>query len=274
MTATTSINIELLNGGPPLHLERPLRRGKPGGSIIKTMLFVVFSLCSAAYAQSTSSIEGLVTDQHGAVVPGTEITAISSAIGIHRQTTTDQDGRYQIASLPVADYRIEAGARGFQTQMVEIVRLEVGRTVTQNFQLGIGDVAEKVVVSPAINPIEHATVSVGHLIDRRTVQEIPLNGRHFIDLGLLVPGSVTPPQNGNLSAPTRGQGSQAMNTAGNREDTVNFQINGINFNDLINNIITMLPLIISIQEFAIDNSTFSAEYGRNSGRLRGKNWGL
>jgi len=151
--------------------------------------------------------------------------------------------------------------------IVEVVRAEVGRTITQNFQLGIGDVAEKVLVTPAINPIEHATVSVGHLIDRRTVQELPLNGRHFIDLGLLVPGSVTPPQNGNLSAPTRGQGSQAMNTAGNREDTVNFQINGINFNDLINNIITMLPPISSIQEFAIDNSTFSAEYGRNSGSI-------
>jgi hypothetical protein len=235
--------------------------------VITAIFLVVLSLCSTAYAQSTSSIEGLVTDQHGAVVPGTEITAVSSTIGVHRKTTTDQDGRYQIASLPVADYRIEARARGFQTQIVEIVRLEVGRTVTQKFQLALGDVAEKVVVTQAMNPIEVTTVSVGHLIDRRTVQEIPLNGRHFIDLSLLVPGSVTPPQNGNLSAPTRGQGSQAMNTAGNREDTVNFQINGINFNDLINNIITMLPPISSIQEFAIDNSTFSAEYGRNSGSI-------
>ena len=151
--------------------------------------------------------------------------------------------------------------------IVAVVRAEVGRTITQNFQLRIGDVAEKVLVTPASNPIEQSTVSVGHLIDRRTVQEIPLNGRHFIDLGLLVPGSVTPPQNGNLSAPARGQGSQAMNTAGSREDTVNFQINGINFNDLINNIITMLPPISSIQEFAIDNSTCSAEYGRNSGSI-------
>src|SRR6185369_14953513 len=171
------------------------------------------------------------------------------------------------ASLPVGEYRIEVHGRGFQTLIVQSISLEVGRTVIQNFQLAIGDVSEEIVVTPTTNLIEQATISVGQVIDRRTVQDIPLNGRHFIDLGLLAPGSVTPPQNGNLSAPTRGQGSQAMNTAGNREDNVNFQINGINFNDLINNIITILPPISGLQEFKIDNSTFSAEYGRNSGSV-------
>jgi len=230
-------------------------------------VFSILLFWTPAHAQSTASIEGQVTDQSAAVVTGVDITLSGSTIGVHRKSATDESGRYQIASLPVGEYRIEVRGRGFQTLIVESISLEVGRTVTQNFQLAIGDVSEQVVVTPNLNPIEQTTVSVGQLIDRRTVQEIPLNGRHFIDLGLLAPGSVTPPQNGNLSAPTRGQGSQAMNTAGNREDTVNFQINGINFNDLINNIITMLPPISSIQEFAIDNSTFSAEYGRNSGSI-------
>jgi carboxypeptidase family protein len=235
--------------------------------IMAATLCLGFSLCRTAYAQSTASIEGQVIDPNGAAVSGVAITVIGSGVGVRRKSNTDDSGRYQIASLSVADYRIDARARGFQTQIVETVRLEVGRTITQNFQLRIGDVAEEVVVRSNTNLIESATVSVGHMIDRRTVQDIPLNGRHFIDLGLLAPGSVTPPQNGNLSAPTRGQGMQAMNTAGNREDNVNFQINGINFNDLINNIITMLPPISSIQEFRIDNSTFSAEYGRNSGAV-------
>jgi len=233
---------------------------------LSTVVSVLF-LCISILAQSTSSIEGQVTDQNGAVVSGAEITVICSASSIHRKATTDQGGRYQIPSLPMADYRIDVRAQGFKAQIVEGVRLEVARKTAQNFQLQIGDVSEEVVVTPTINLIEQATISVGQVIDRRTVQEIPLNGRHFIDLGLLAPGSVTPPQSGNLSAPTRGQGSQAMNTAGNREEAVNFQINGINFNDLINNIITMLPPISSIQEFTIDNSTFSAEYGRNSGAI-------
>ena len=99
------------------------------------------------------------------------------------------------------------------------------------------------------------------------MQEIPLNGRHFVDLGPLIPGSVTPPQNGFLTAPLRGQGSFAFNTAGNREDTVNFMINGINLNDMVQNQITFQPSINTVSEFKVDNSTFSAEYGRNSGAI-------
>jgi hypothetical protein len=81
------------------------------------------------------------------------------------------------------------------------------------------------------------------------VQEIPLNGRHFVDLGLLIPGSVTPPQNGFLTAPLRGQGSFGLNTAGGREDTVNFMINGVNLNDMVQNQITFQPSINTVQEF-------------------------
>src|SRR5437764_13667893 len=110
-------------------------------------------------------------------------------------------------------------------------------------------------------------MTVGQSIDQRTVQEIPLNGRHFVDLALLIPGSITPPQNGFLSAPLRGQGSFAFNTAGNREDTVNFMINGVNLNDPAQNQITFQPSINTVSEFKVDNSTFSAEYGRNSGAI-------
>jgi len=230
-------------------------------------IVMLLLVCISSRAQSTALIEGQVTDQNGAVVVGAEVKAVSRPIAVERRTLTDADGRYQITAIPVGDYELEVKAGGFQTQILEDVRVEVARRITQDFQLHVGEAAEQVTVTSNNGLLEHSSVSVGHLIDRRTVQEIPLNGRHLIDLGLLVPGSVTPPQNGNLSAPTRGQGMQAMNTAGNREDNVNYQINGINLNDLINNIITLLPPISSIQEFRIDNSTFSAEYGRNSGSI-------
>jgi hypothetical protein len=78
---------------------------------------------------------------------------------------------------------------------------------------------------------------------------------------------VTPPQSGFLTAPLRGQGSLAFNTAGNREDTVNFMINGINLNDMVQNQVTFQPTISTVAEFKVDNSTYSAEYGRNSGAI-------
>ena len=145
--------------------------------------------------------------------------------------------------------------------------LEVGRTVQLDVALGVAGLAERVSVTAAIPLVDTATVAVSQVINQRTVQDIPLNGRHFVDLGLLAPGSVTPPQNGFLSAPLRGQGSFAFNTAGNREDTVNFMINGVNLNDMLQNQITFQPSINTVQEFKVDNSTFSAEYGRNSGAI-------
>ena len=218
-------------------------------------------------AQSTASIRGKVTDQNGSVIPEVQITLWSATTGIVRKIETDADGRYQVVALPVTEYRIQAQARGFKTQVVERARVGVAQIAVIDFQLEIGNPSEVVNVPPDADGIERTTISVGAVINERTIQELPLNGRHFIDLTLLVPGSVTPPQNGLFSAPTRGQGSLALNTAGNREDTGNYQINGINLNDQTNNVISFSPPISSIQEFKVDNSTFSAEYGRNSGSI-------
>ena len=138
----------------------------------------------------------------------------------------------------------------------------------QNVRLSVGGRTEEVSVVGEAPVIESDTTSVGQVIDQRTVQEIPLNGRHFVDLGLLIPGSVAPqPATGFLTAPLRGQGSFAFNTAGNREDTVNFMINGINLNDQVQNQITFQPSINTVQEFKVDNQTLSAEYGRSSGAV-------
>src|SRR5205807_299130 len=145
--------------------------------------------------------------------------------------------------------------------------LEVSRNSVQNFSLKVASATEVVTVEATAPIIETTTMSVGQTINERTVQENPLNGRHFVDLALLIPGTVTPPQNGFLTAPLRGQGSFAFNTAGAREDSVNFMINGVNLNDMVQNQVTFQPTINTVQEFKVDNSTYSAEYGRNSGAI-------
>jgi hypothetical protein len=222
---------------------------------------------SPVLAQSTATLQGTVTDSKGDLVPNASVTVRNRSTSFERITQTDTDGNYQLAALPVGVYTIEVKVEGFKTQVVDNVTVEVARTVVQNFQLDVGAISEQVQVSSDVPVIETATTSVGTVINQRTVQEIPLNGRHFVDLGLLIPGSVTPPQNGFLTAPLRGQGSFAFNTAGNREDTVNFMINGVNLNDMVQNQITFQPSINTVQEFKVDNSTFSAEYGRNSGAI-------
>jgi outer membrane receptor protein involved in Fe transport len=230
-------------------------------------VFLLFTGNLTALAQSSGAIQGAVTDPSGAAVAGAKVVVRNEATREERTTQTDSVGAYQVAALPVGTYQIQVQAQGFQTHMVKGLILEVSQAVVQNVQLTVGGVTQEVTVVAEAPVIETATITVGQVIDRRTVQDIPLNGRHFVDLGLLVAGTVTPPANGFLTAPLRGQGSFAINTAGNREDTVNFMINGVNLNDMVQNQITFQPSISTVQEFKVDNSTFSAEYGRNSGAI-------
>jgi len=228
---------------------------------------MLVALSSSAFAQSTTTLQGSITDQSRHVISSAKVTLRNQATGFERIVQTDSDGNYQAAALPPGVYRVEAQAQGFGAQSVKDLTLEVSRVVVQNFQLKVGDVSQAVDVAAGAQAVETTTITVGQVINQKTVQEIPLNGRHFVDLGLLIPGSVTPPQNGFLTAPLRGQGSFAFNTAGAREDTVNFMINGINLNDMVQNQITFQPSINTVQEFKVDNSTYSAEYGRNSGAI-------
>ena len=96
--------------------------------------------------------------------------------------------------------------------------------------MSLASTGESVQVEAAASLINSETITVGQVIDRTTVQEVPLNGRHFLDLTVLTPGGVTAPANGNLTAPSRGLGANSFITAGNRDDSVNFQINGVNLN--------------------------------------------
>jgi hypothetical protein len=219
------------------------------------------------YLQSTATLTGKVADQNNAVVSGAKVTAQNTSTNVERITTTDDQGTYQLAALPVGDYRVEIRAEGFKTEIVDHLSIEVARIVVQDFQLEVGDITQTISVTPDARLIETGTVSVGQVIGQQPVQELPLNGRQFIELGLLVPGSVTPPQNGFSTAPVRGLGVLTFNTAGNREDSVNFMINGITLNSPTLTSISFQPSLSTVREFRVDNSTFSAEYGHNSGAI-------
>src|SRR6185437_3050206 len=131
-------------------------------------------------------------------------------------------------SLPIGVYRLEVTAPSFQTAAISNLKLEVATSVTQNVQLKVGEATEKIEIVADAAIIETTTNSMGQVINDKTVPETPLNGRHFTDLRLLTPATMTPPANGFLSAPLRGQGSFGINTAGQREDTTNWLVNGIN----------------------------------------------
>jgi hypothetical protein len=233
--------------------------------------FVYATLLSAcalgAWAQSTASLSGTVTDPSGAVVPNAQVTVHSLETGLDRVVKTDSAGLYDVPSLQPGDYKVEAVASGFGTYVMPKVTLEVGGAVTVNINLKVSAAGETVQVQSAVQQIESQTITVGQVIDITSVQDLPLNGRHFLDLTTLTPGGVIADANGSLTSPSRGLGANSFLSAGNREDAVNFQINGINLNDISQNQITFQPSISTTSEFKIDNATFSAEYGRSDGEI-------
>jgi len=231
------------------------------------LLILVCAATIPALAQSTASLTGIVTDASGAAVPNAKVTVTNKATGVSFNTQTDSAGAYLIPSLPIGVYDIEVTASGFQKALVTDLDLPVATSVTRNVQLRIGETSVTVEITADAVILDTATNSMGQVINDKYVQDIPLNGRHFTDLSLLTPGTITPPANGFLSFPLRGQGSFGINTAGQREDTTNWLVNGINLNDPVQNQITFQPPIGTLAEFKIDNSAFPAEYGRNSGAI-------
>jgi Carboxypeptidase regulatory-like domain/TonB dependent receptor-like, beta-barrel len=248
---------------------------EPNGSsmtlknLFRLLLIAVLlsSLSGTALAQSTAVLKGSVTDAAGAAVPHAKVVVKNQATGVEWSTESDNAGSYQASSLPIGKYLITITATGFETSIIQNITLETASTVTQNVEMKVGQVSEQVTVTVETPVIDSSTITMGQVIDQKTTQEIPLNGRHFVDLSLLTPGTVTPPQNGFLTAPLRGQGSFAFNSAGQREDTINFLVNGVNLSDMVQNQITFQPSINTVAEFKLDNSTYSAEYGRNSGSI-------
>ncbi len=220
-------------------------------------------------AQTSATLQGRVFDQSGAVIPLATVRVRSSAAGFNRSVTTDSEGRYQLVGIPAGGYEVVAAATGFRSEVIEELSIEVGRTLVRDFHLEVGSSSQSVVVQAEYPLIERASSAVGHVVTAQTVQEAPLNGRRFTDLGLLVPGSVAPSQTGFSTTPIRGVGALAINTTGNREEAVGFVVNGITTNNLTFGSLSFQPSIASIQEFKVNNSAFSAEHGHVSGAIVG-----
>jgi hypothetical protein len=236
-----------------------------GRHAVLLMTLVLFSL--PVGAQVLAALQGRVFDASGALLPGATVRVQGESIGFEVSVRADAEGRYYVFAIPNGRFTVTAEANGFRTERIDTLNVDVGRTLVRDFHLAVGELAEAVVVRSEVPLVDRATATLGHVVTAETVQLMPLNGRHFVDLGLLVPGSVAPSQTGFSSRPIRGLGSLAFNTAGNREEAVGFAVNGVTTNNLTFGSLIFEPPVASIQELRVDNSVFAAEHGHVSGAI-------
>jgi hypothetical protein len=211
----------------------------------------------------TGSITGTVTDASGAVVNGAKVTLTNEGTGAALSLTTGSDGSYTFSPVRIGSYKIDASAQGFKTVSQTHVVVNVSASVLVNLKLPTGSVSETVEVTGAVPVLQTQDASVGQVMDTRNVNNLPLNGRNFTFLAQLSAG-VNSPQ-----ADTRGNASTgAFSANGFRPAQNNYMLDGIDNNsdtvDFLNGTnFVVLPPVDAIQEFKVQTTDFSAEFGRS-----------
>jgi hypothetical protein len=241
----------------------------------RVLLVVVFlSLVASAgpllFGQATASFSGTVSDKAGAVVAGATVRATSQSTALVRDAKTDDSGHYLIPLLPVANYTIRVESQGFQATEQKDVRLQVDEHREVNFVVQPASVSSSVEVSATEVVVETANPSLGQVITSEQVADLPLNGRNFVQLATLTPGttaSTSPVSffNGSPSSEAATRGSFSLSVGGSREQSTDWLLDGNDNNQLDEGGIAIFSSIDDIQEFKVLTYNYSAEYGERAG---------
>ncbi|HTW31694.1 MAG TPA: carboxypeptidase-like regulatory domain-containing protein [Candidatus Sulfotelmatobacter sp.] len=232
---------------------------------------VLLSLFSPlVYGQATGSFAGTVSDKAGAVISGANITITSQDTGLTRETKTDDSGHYLVPLLPVSIYKIHVDAQGFGPAEQKDVRLQVDEHRELDFSLQPASVNQSVEVSATEVAVETANPTLGQVITSQEVSELPLNGRNFVQLATLAPGTTaqTSPVSFFTSAASSEaatRGSFSLSVGGSREQETDWLLDGNDNNQLDEGGIAIFSDIDDIQEFKVLTYNYSAEYGERAG---------
>ena len=230
-------------------------------SVLKSLcggiLALAFATGPARADNVYAKIRGTVTDSSGAVVPGATITARNTSTGLTYSADSGPDGNYEFLQLPAPGvYDVQAEHSGFRTFQVRGVPLSLEQIYVLDIEMELGTVTQTVRVEASVSQVESTSIELGTTINSRSIVDLPLNGRNWIQLQQLQPGVV---------AASDGRGNYATN--GSQADQNSYLINGTDNNDFALNTpqITVSP--DAIAEFKMVTNTINPEYGRNSGAI-------
>lgn len=229
---------------------------------IGRLIALACMLCSAVGAQTSSgTIVGTVTDSSGAVIPGAAIAITNTATGAVRNLMTGDDGQYLASLLPIGVYSVEASKTGFRKVRISSVELLVNQAARTDIVLGVGTVDQTVEVSSEATIVQTDRSDVGQVVGAKQVVELPLNGRNFIQLATLAPGTMaTDKIDGVL--PAHG-GGVVVNGASTNANQIT--LDGVENQDFLIPRVGVHPSPDAIAEFKVMGASYSAEYGRGAG---------
>src|SRR5579872_6204356 len=245
-----------------------MNNSKLAGVILSLFSFLCVS--PFVFAQATGSFSGTVSDKAGAVIAGATVNVISQSTGLARDTKTDDSGHYLVPLLPVSDYTIRVESQGFQTAAQKDIRLQVDEHREIDFSLAPASVSSTVEVNATEVAVETTNASLGQVITSQEVADLPLNGRNFVQLATLTPGTTASTNpvsffNGAPSSEASTRGSFSLSVGGSREQSTDWLLDGNDNNQLDEGGIAIFSSIDDIQEFKVLTYNYSAEYGERAG---------
>jgi carboxypeptidase family protein len=222
----------------------------------------------ALWAQVTATVTGNVKDASGAVVPGATITVKNLESGLTRTAETDANGNYNVPSLPVGQYEVDAGKPGFKQQVRRGITLVVAQQAVVNLTLEVGNVEQQVTVMAEAPLVNTTLSSTSGLVGEKQVKDLPLNGRSFDQLLTLNTGTANYSTN-NLYNHT----GNAFSVQGKRPETNRFMINGVDYIGADSSGQVVLPNgasgqllgVDAVREFNVVQNNYGAEYGKRAG---------
>jgi hypothetical protein len=222
------------------------------------------------HAQANASFSGTVSDKAGAVISGASVTVTSQETGLTRDAKTDDSGRYLVPLLPVGFYRIHVEAQGFGPAEQKDIRLQVDEQRELDFALQPASVSTNVEVNATEVAVETSAPTLGQVITSEEVAQLPLNGRNFVQLATLTPGTTasTSPVSfftNAASSEAATRGSFSLSVGGSREQETDWLLDGNDNNQLDEGGIAIFSDIDDIQEFKVLTYNYSAEYGERAG---------
>jgi hypothetical protein len=223
-------------------------------------------------AVNFAQIQGRVTDPNGAAIPNAKLTVTQTDTGLVRTVNTNSEGNYIFPRLPVGPYLLQVSASGFKDYAQSGIVLQVGEQPTINVTMTLGTVTEKVEVNAAAALVETNDNSVSEVIDNQRILDLPLNGRQASQLVMLSGAATNPTLSGQdlISSKNYGNGlvdfgSVNISVAGSQENANNYLLDGGDNNDAFSNVNLPFPFPDAIQEFNVQESLLSAQYGVHAG---------
>jgi hypothetical protein len=225
---------------------------------------------STAWGQAIGSFSGTVIDKSGSPISGATVKVTNEGTGVSREARTDDSGHYLIPLLSAATYTLRVEFSGFQTVESKGLRLQVDEARELNFTLAPSTVTAQVEVSASAVVVETTNPSLGQVINSQEVQQLPLNGRDFVQLATLTPGTTQETNansffNGAPSSEVSARGSFSLSVGGSRPNVTDWLLDGNDNNELTAGGIGILSSIDAIQEFKVLTYNYSAEYGTRAG---------